>query len=1154
MTALETYLIALREIHSTGAAVPETSYYGVLESLLNEVGAALKPKVRCVLNPANRGAGIPDGGLFTAEQYQRETLVPLPGQLPARGVVEVKPVGDDAWLTADGPQVTRYWGRYGQVLVTNYRDFLVVGNDAEGRPAKLEHYRLAADAARFWQAASHPRATASRHAARFEDYLRRVMLYAVPLDSPQDVAWFLASHAREALARVEEHDLPALAALREALEQALGLTFEGGKGEHFFRSTLVQTLFYGVFSAWVLWSKQHPPTDRTARFDWRAAGWTLHVPMIRALYEQVAAPSKLGPLGLAEVLDWTAGVLSRIDRPSFFAAFDEGQAVQYFYEPFLQAFDPALRKELGVWYTPPEIVKYQVERVDTVLREELGVADGLADPSVYVLDPCCGTGAYLVEVLRRIETTLRSRGGDGLVALDVKRAAMERVFGFELIPAPFVVAHLQLGLLLQQLGAPLAEERDERVGVFLTNALTGWEPPDEAKRQLAFAFPELQAERDAAERVKRQVPILVVLGNPPYNAYAGVSPAEELGLVEPYKEGLVTEWGIRKFNLDDLYVRFFRLAERRIAEQTGRGVVCFISNNSWVAGPSFVAMRQHLLRSFDRIWIDEMHGDRKISEYAPDGRTSETVFAIPGFSVGIRQGIAISLCARSGGGSEAVVRFRGDVDDARAAARRSHLLRTLASEDFDAQYRTVSPQAWCRHSLRPVDASAAYRSWPPIDHLCASPPFCGLLEKRRGAFVDTDRAALERRIGQYFDPAVEWEDVRGVGGGLYTDAARFDARAARRKALQAGRYRPDAVRRMMLVALDLRWCYYTSVRPLWNEPRPEYTAQCWLGNATLVTRRRGIADPEGVPFCFTRVVGDDHAFLKNAYYIPLRLRTTTRRPPRTEQGVLFEEEDRDEVTANLSPAARTYLSSIGVANPDSDAESAGLVWMHTLAIGYSPAYLAENADGIRHDWPRVPLPATLDRLQRSAGLGRRLADLLDPDTPVRGITSGNLRADIRVLGPICRTGDDPLDLSITANWGYPGREGVVMPAKGRAVQRAYTAAEEEAITAGAAALGLDAETALHHLGPNMLDVYLNDHAYWSGIPANVWGYHIGGYQVIKKWLSYRDLSVLGRELTPEEAREVSHVARRIAAILLLEPELDANYRAVVADTYAWPGA
>ena len=151
--------------------------------------------------------------------------------------------------------------------------------------------------------------------------------------------------------------------------------FEGDKGAAFFRSTLVQTLFYGVFSAWVLWARQTPPP--AGPFDWRTSVWHLRAPVLRALFQQLSSPAQLQPLGLVELLDWTAAALDRVDRAAFFDRFDAGEAVPYFFEPFLEAFDPELRKQLGVWYTPAEVVRYMVARVDLALKEDLGIADGL---------------------------------------------------------------------------------------------------------------------------------------------------------------------------------------------------------------------------------------------------------------------------------------------------------------------------------------------------------------------------------------------------------------------------------------------------------------------------------------------------------------------------------------------------------------------------------------------------------------------------------------------------------------------------------------------------------------------------------------------------------------------------------------------------------
>jgi hypothetical protein len=279
MHPLETYLQDLRATHSSGAGVKETSYYPALANLLNEVGKTLKPKVRCIINLQNVGAGLPDGGLFTEEQIRNNNGDLLAGAIPARGAIEAKGTSADAWRIAESKQVKDYWGRYRQVLVTNYRDFVLLGADSEGNRSVLETYRLASDEQDFWGKAAHARAVADKQGESFDGFLKRVMLYQAALATPRDLAWFLASYAREAKFRIEAGDLPALVSIRTALEDALGLTFQGARGDHFFRSALIQTLFYGIFSAWVLWSKDHPPTDKRSRFEWGMAARYLRVPI-----------------------------------------------------------------------------------------------------------------------------------------------------------------------------------------------------------------------------------------------------------------------------------------------------------------------------------------------------------------------------------------------------------------------------------------------------------------------------------------------------------------------------------------------------------------------------------------------------------------------------------------------------------------------------------------------------------------------------------------------------------------------------------------------------------------------------------------------------------------------------------------------------------
>lgn len=1126
MTPLETYLRELRDIRSSGAAVRETSYYGPLAALLNEIGKTLKPKVRCLITLKNRGAGLPDGGLFTPDQFQRAAEAePLPGQIPARGAIEAKGASEDAWNIAASEQVARYLKRYRQVLVTNYRDFILVGHDAAEQPVILETYRLADSESAFWAAAVNPVKMAAAHNERFTAYLKRVMLHAAPLAAPEDVAWFLASYARDAKARIEDADLPALAAIREALEEALSLTFEGKKGEHFFRSTLVQTLFYGVFSAWVLWSRRHPPTDRTARFDWRTAAYYLRVPILRKLFHEAADPGRLDALNLPEVLDWAEAALNRVDRAAFFARFREGQAVQYFYEPFLEAFDPLLRKELGVWYTPTEIVQYMVARVDAVLRDELHIVDGLADPRVYVLDPCCGTGAYLVEVLKRIATTLQEKGGDALLGSDLKRAALERVFGFEILPAPFVVAHLQLGLLLQNLEVPLSEKKNERVGVYLTNALTGWEPPKEPKQHLLF--PELEEERDAAEKVKREVPILVILGNPPYNGFAGVAVSEERDLSNAYRATKRAP-APQGQGLNDLYVRFFRMAERRIVEKTGVGVVCFISNYSWLDGLSFTGMRERYLEAFEGIWIDCLNGDKyKTGKLTPEGEPDPSMFSTEWNPEGIQVGTAIALLVqkKEQTGADAV-QFR----HLWGKTKRTQLLETI-SQDDENLYQRVIPAVELGFPFMPAQVQAEYLSWALLPEIFPV-SFPGVKTSRDDVVVDIDRERLVQRMQQYFDSAVSHEEMCRLAPGAMTSTAQFKAEVVRDYLRKRG-FLPQNIVRYCYRPFDVRWLYWEPETDLLDRNRAEYFPHVFAGNHFLFTTgktRKGIIEPA----LYTQLLNDLNCMDSGARGFPLYLRAQT----------LFDKAAMDQLKPNVSHATKACLSELTATEQD--------LFYHTLAILHSFVYRQENSGALRQDWPRVPLPDSKEALTASSALGREIAALLDTETPVPGVTSGTIRPELRPIAIISQAegkslNPDAGDLDITAGWGHAGKGGVTMPGKGRVVERDYTPEERATITT----VGARHAVPLQSLGETTCDIYLNNRAYWKNVPTRVWEYTIGGYQVMKKWLSYRERALLGRSLTIDEAREVRDMARRIVAILLLESELDANYQAVKQSAYAW---
>ena len=780
----------------------------------------------------------------------------------------------------------------------------------------------------------------------------------------------------------------------------------------------------------------------------------------------------------------------------------------YFYEPFLQAFDPELRKQLGVWYTPTEVVRYMVARVDKALKDDLGIADGLAGENVYVLDPCCGTGAYLAEVLRRIAANLEGRGIGALIGARVKQAATQRVFGFEIMPAPFVVAHLQVGLTMQELGAPLSEDSDERAGVFLTNALTGWEPTV----QKPLPFPELEQERERAERVKQDTPVLVILGNPPYNGFAGVAVEEERELSEAYR----TTKQVRRpegKGLNDLYVRFFRMAERRIAEKTGQGVVCFVSNYSWLDGLSFTGMRERYLDAFDVVRIDNLHGDRIISEYAPDGRTSETVFAMSGQSPGIKVGTSITLLSKApASGSKSNTVLYRDFSQAKADERRGALLNSLEAPGIDSGYVRLEPNLSLGLPLKPLAVSDNWQDWPSLPDLFPT-SFPGVMTSRDGFLVDVDLNRLEARVADYFNSGLTHDEIARRYPNAMKPTKRYDARTVRGTLIARGGpdtagFLPYAYR-----PFDTRWLYWERDTKLLDEKRADYHRHVFEGNWCLVSQQKPRRN-WGPPQIITHI-GCLDLMDRGATCIPVWLQ---------DDGLGFGAASMRR-RPNLSPDAERYLDRIGAGVED--------LFHHVIAVMHTPEYREANAGALRMDWPRVPLPGWPDgiadgaaiELAVSAERGRKLAALLDADTPVDGITEGVLRTDVVTIAvPTAVEGGNMVsaDFALSAGWGHFGGGDVVMPGQGRVVERTY--ADDERAAFG---------DVIRTLGDTTFDVYLNDSAYWRNVPAAIWDYQLGGYPVLKKWLSYRESKVLGRSLLPEEVWDFTDMARRIGSIIQL---------------------
>jgi hypothetical protein len=1184
----------MRAKKATGATTAETSFYTPLDNLLNEVGKTLKPRVVFSTQvSSNASTKQPDGGFFPVIKVSKADG-PLIGQRPERGVVEIKPAGDSLADLARSNQIATYLRDFGLVLITNYHQFLLVRLNPSGTAETFEPYTLTKTDDDFWNLPL--AALATKHKDTLPDYLARVLVYKVPIERPKDLAWLLASYAREAKVRAEDHPLASFRTVKSALEESLGITFDGDKGENFFISTLIQTLFYGIFSAWILWRRSDGARPNAAPFNWRQAAWYLRIPVLRQLFNTVAEPGGLNAVTLTEVLDLAGDALNRV-QPGFFATFREEDAVNYFYEPFLEAFDPQLRKELGVWYTPREIVHYMVERVDHLLRTELNQPDGLASPNVRVLDPCCGTGAYLVAVLQRIHRTLLEKAGDdtAYVPGDLRTAATTRIFGFEIMPAPFVIAHLQLAALLEDSGAPLAEA--DRAQVFLTNALTGWIPERHPQSVLSDEFIR---EREAAEGVKQQGSILVILGNPPYNGYAGIARMdEERDLTNAYREQLPGLAAPQGQGLNDLYIRFFRIAERRIvgdANVSGNpdhtGIISFISNNAWLDGLSQISMRGRYLQTFQSIYIDNLNGDsRRTGKTTPDGKPDPSAFSTPQNREGIQVGTAIATLVRNTTASVAPIADADIEPSAKGAAHHSlgrrprlgdreapraesptHSLPANASSpvrlrdlwgttklsQLESESRREMETAY--ELLQPVGAlglpfakrlhSANYTSWPRLPDLFQV-SFPGIQTGRDALLVDIDRDRLEERMGKYLDPLVSDSEIAQISPDAMQRSARFEPTtvratlvASRKVDLQewqetqenvtpgkiAQKFKEmtaEKVVRFCYRPFDIRWLYWEGRTKLLDEKREDYVEAFITRTPTIVSsqaNRRSYDPPYLTTDLACRHVTERGGNSFPAWYHYSNL------------------PGQVDMASNTSDLVDDLLSSNNGDPID--------LFPHALAIMHTPSYGAENAGALLGDWPRIPIPVSASLLSNSAKLGLRLAKLLDPESPVQ------FAAEWSFLARLGLPTDSNLaeNLTVTAGWGFRGQGSTVMPGRGKSPEREWYDFELEKLSALAAAQSVDFTDALALLGDTCVDVYLNDGALWNAVPIKVWEYTLGGYQVLKKWLSYRELPLLGRPLHEDEAKYFAQVVRRITAILLMGPALDASYAAILPTATGLQGA
>jgi hypothetical protein len=1079
-------------------------------------------------------------------------------------------LADLAVSTDRNDQIGRYLSQTGVVLISNVRGFGLLTctpsfRREPGNPVPPKE-RVLEKTVDLWLAAgwgSMPRIAP----AAVQDLcwlITRAVTDLASISSPDDLAKILARQARDAKEALPD-DLTPVKPLLDDYRQALGLAFDidDEKGARFFRSSLVQSIFYALFAAWILWDKQ---ADGDAAFEVEDAHEYLPIPFLDALLHDIRHPARMRHLGLDAHLTRAINTLNRIDRLVFRSRMSfptiDGEtaiaAITYFYEPFLEAFDPQLRQDLGVWYTPPEIVRYQVQRVHHLLKTELCRPRGLADPDVVVLDPCCGTGAYLLEVARCVAAQLKDEGDESSLGLELARAFHERVMGFEILTAPFAIAQLQLYFLLDQLGSP--PNAAHRLAIFLTNALAGWHDAGDVK----LNFPEMRDEFDASQKVKRGAKIIVILGNPPYDRFTGAAQAEEAELVAHYKgiqlieerdrqSGLVKrdefgrpkkkqrgesllykEFGVRKQLLDDLYIRFIRLAEERIGEAADYGVISYITNSSYLTGRSHPLMRRSLLSNFHAVWIDNLNGDKyRTGKMIPKGlpgagTRDDSAFTTEMDPRGIQPGTAIVTWvkrtgARTKAGDTAVLYrdFWGP-----AADKRRGLLASLPDgsphkNGVAPVYEPVKASRESRWRLAPKLVEGGFEAWPALDELFPT-HFQGVNHNRglEGGIIDTDRAALEQRLRAYF-AAENFRAARKASAETATARARYDPEKVWEKLKTDGHFRDDSIVPLLTFPFDRRYIYYVPTDKWLNEARLEFARNA-SENEWLITVPEPRKASETWPVYATELV-NLHVHERGSVVFPRETRG---------YGLLADRE------ANIAEPAwrvlRTYFGLLGERSGEPARAFVAKLFRSAFAILHAPSYQTEHKSALSADWAHLPIPKDRDLFYRLAATGETVTHLLDVNRDASDLIASVLGADrARALGPLRRIDAgwiQPDDLRLTIRYWGGG--------KGRWRPRPFTAEE------------LPAAEYQDAWGERSGDLFLNETAYFANVPELVWTYQLGGYPVLKKWLGYRQADRRGgNPLTDDERRWFRQIVQRIAALLALGPSLDALYQEAVADAF-----
>ena len=1042
---LKEYLDALQETFNRGDA-REESYYSQLETLILTYAEKYNIKnVDITVLPKQTEAGNPDFRVWDGKNH-------------ITGYIEAKaPTNINLNAIQYSEQLKRYCSTFPNVILTNFyefrlsRDSQLIDTVQIGRPEIAHKLKTAPP---------------PEHEEEFIKLMHTFFSFSLPkVNTAKTLAQELAKRTR--FLRDEVISIELKEKERKGNKDILGFyeAFKkyliGTLTHEQFADLYSQTITYGLFAA-----RTRTGKDFNRQLAYQYIPHTIGI--LRDVFRFISLQDP--PIELKVIVDDISEVLRVTDVKSILSRFfHEGKGkdpIIHFYETFLSEYDPKIRERRGVYYTPEPVVQYITHSLHQILKKEFDLSDGFASENVTVLDPAAGTLTFPAEAIKIAVHEYHEKYGQGGLHFLIKNNILKNYFAFELMMAPYAIGHLKIGFLLEELGYKMGD--DERFKLYLTNTLE----MDELDSVNIPGLSSLSEENHLANKVKQEIPILVIMGNPPYSGISSNTNEWTEKLLKTDIDGAqsyyeVDEKPLGERNpkwLQDDYVKFLRFAQWKI-QKAGHGAVGMITNHSYLDNPTFRGMRQSLMKTFNKIFILNLHGNSLKKETAPDGSKDENVFDI-------RQGVAICFMIKHHDKKGCEV-FYEDL-----YGERNTKYGWLEEDKIEPyKYDEILPKSpYYFFIKRHTQNIQHYLQWKKISEIFPANSV-GIVTARDSFVVVFSKKELIHRLNQFRNLSLDDEIIEKAY--KLKSKINWNLSSVRNK-LSKEQNLEDCIQNIGYRPFDNRYIAYN--QDLIERGRFEIMHNMLDGdNIGIVTSRQAqsgfkhvFISENMIEFNLTGTAGR----YGSGYLFPLYLYPDKNKKDNPKVGasvmMIFEPKESYGKKPNIAPIIFEKLTLAFKQRPTPEE-----ILYYIYGVFYSNIYRTKYAEFLKIDFPRVPFTADFELFKKVGELGKQLVQLHLLES-------------------------DKLDIPIVKYQGAGEND--------RIEKVVYNEDEQR--------------------------VYINDGKYFEGINSELWSYHIGGYQVLYKYLKDRKGRIL------EDARRYCKIATALQKTIELQKEMDLLYPAI----------